>query len=64
MTKNVSSKEQHADRLRLKRKRLRDAAQVLAGAKSPPVPIPHKYPVKKASLGDRQSVKPIGRESK
>lgn len=64
MTRGVTAKVQRQDRLRLRRKQLQDAAQALAGAKSPPIPIPHKYPVKKASLGDRQSVKPIGRADK
>jgi hypothetical protein len=34
VTKGVSSKHQREDRLRLRRKRLQDAAQALAGAKS------------------------------
>lgn len=69
MTKGVSSRQQAEDRLHLRRKRLQDAAQALAGAKEPvasasPRPPAHRYPVTRASLGDRQSVAPLGRESK
>ena len=44
MTKGVSAKHQREDRLRLRRKRLQDAAGALEGAKSPPkaVPVPTK----------------------
>ena len=79
MTKGVSSKQQHQDRLRLQRQKLAQASGALQGAKDPPQgptrpgrpsagrsePLPAmSYPVKKVSLGDRQSVGPIGRESK
>jgi len=73
MTKGVSAKHQREDRLRLRRKRLQDASGALQGAKEPVAAIPiaskpkppvglsiaHKYPVKRVSLGARQSIGPL-----
>jgi hypothetical protein len=78
MTKGVSARQQAEDRLRLRRKQRDEAASALVLAKKPVPAIPvasrakrapaslpaHRYPVRKASLGDRQAVGPIGRESK
>ena len=78
MTKGVTARQQREDRLRLRRKRLLDVSGALQGAIEPVrvVPVPsaaprasaglpaHKYPVRKVSLGDRQSVGPIGRREK
>jgi hypothetical protein len=65
VTKGVSSKQQREDRLRLRRKRLLDASGALQGAKEPaPRPPAHRYPVTRASLGDRQAVAPLGRGDK
>jgi hypothetical protein len=74
---NRISNRQKAEELR-HQKRLRAArAEALAGKDPPPgIKIPsaaprppaglaaHRYPAKRSSLGDRQVVAPIGRESK
>jgi hypothetical protein len=74
MTRGISAKEQREDRLRLRRQRLQDASGALQGAKEPvaaiklpsaaPRPPAHRYPVTRASLGDRQAVAPFGRGDK
>jgi hypothetical protein len=79
MTKGISSRQQHEDRLRLRRKQRDEIASGLAlGSKKPPkaVPVPtkpsrppvglpaHRYPTKRVSLGDRQAVAPLGRADK
>jgi len=72
MTKGVTARQQREDRLRLRKKRLQDASGALQGAKTPVPAIPitskpmpaHKYPVKRVSLGARQSIGPIGRGDK
>jgi hypothetical protein len=65
MTRGISAKEQREDRLRLRRKRLQDAAGALQGAKSPsaaprsPAGLPaHSYPAKRVAAGKRQGAKP------
>jgi hypothetical protein len=64
MTKGISAKEQHQDRLRLRRKQRDAAASELAwGAKSPPKAIPVPTKPKRASVGLR-GVKPVGRREK
>jgi hypothetical protein len=62
MTRGISAKAQREDRLRLRRKRLQDAAAALAGAKEPVrvVPVPTR-PKRPSAL---RPVAPIGRESK
>jgi hypothetical protein len=62
MTTGVSARQQAEDRLRLRRKRLQDAAGALQGAKKPVAAIPIASRPKRPS-GSR-FVAPLGRESK
>jgi hypothetical protein len=73
MTKGVSARQQHQDRLRLRRKQRDEAASALVLGSEKPVPVikvptaakrvPARlpdahYPAKKVAVGKRQGAKP------